>query len=338
MGNKERKGKIKKFFGVLGIGLLAFGTYKTINTLEEKDIIDIDGGIHLQQAEEPNNVVFENNILSWTAYDGTDEYVIKCDGNTYKTTENSYDFSELEPGVYDIKIKATEDGKRDSSYVKLDDCVVLTEEQIKEKLVDKALEVIKSLNNSYENYQTVFYEISNDKLNMLIKCKSTFKENTTYYLNYAFDISNQTDNISDYITENNAKLEFETELDNVANYFTNVNYENIPLFGNLKTLENNGWDIEKIVEHTGKGVYNYDTQYLYGNYVIIAKCTKGDEVKYIYQSGNFGHTSTSVGWNELQYLFEKGDLNDSLYQTEFVDFGNPEYINNNALNTNELTK
>lgn len=337
MGNKERKGKIKKFFGVLGIGLLAFGTYKTINTLEDKDMIDIGGGIHLNQAQQPNNVVFENNVLTWTAYDGTDEYIIKCDGNTYKTTENSYDFSELEPGVYDIKIKATEDGKRDSSYVKLDDCIVLTEEQLKEKVAEQALEVIKELNISDYEYQLFMYKIVDNKFMILVKCEHQKTHGLNLIKSYSFNLPENTEDISKYITKENAILDFETKYNNHQN-FNNISYKNIELFGNLKNLYESGWEVEKVFEQSGKSDYNFETNYLNGNYVVIAKCTKDDEVKYIYQAGNFGYTSTSVDFNQLEYLFEKGDLNDSIYQTEFVDFGNPEYINNNALNTNELTK
>ena len=118
----------KLLIGIVIIGLI-LGGFIAINILQKKGILDLGGGLYITQTREPINVHFENNILTWRMVDGAKEYVIKVDKKTYKTTENFYDFSDLEVGKYDIKIKAISEKMRDSNYVKLNDCLVMSKEQ-----------------------------------------------------------------------------------------------------------------------------------------------------------------------------------------------------------------
>jgi len=104
----------KLLIGIVIIGLI-LGGFIAINILQKKGILDLGGGLYITQTREPINVHFENNILTWRMVDGAKEYVIKVDNKTYKTTENFYDFSDLEVGKYDIKIKAISEKMRDSN-------------------------------------------------------------------------------------------------------------------------------------------------------------------------------------------------------------------------------
>lgn len=336
----EKKSSLgKKIVVGLGIFALAFAGVKGVNHLEEKDLIDLGGGIHFQQTEEPQSVTFENNILSWKTQHEDTEYIIKCDGNTYKTTEDSYDFSELAPGEYDIKIKATSDGKRDSDYVKLEDCIVMTEQQVKEKVSEDVKEAISDINQYFEGITPICFEIEGNKLKVLVVYHSRYAKDIDIYSEYSFDIPEGAENINKYITRNNATLNFEVHVAKTSHSIKNTDFSNIELIGNLERLEDDGWKVDKVLEELTVNTYDFDAQCLWGEYLIIAKCQKGDEVKYAYQLCKVPQYTDSPSETRFQDMFEAGKFNDSMLQNQYNEISEDSYINLNFITkTNSLEK
>lgn len=321
----EKKNNLgKKVLVGLTIVGLAFAGVKGINTLEEKDLIDVGGGIHFVETEEPTNVVFENNVLSWTMVDGAKEYVIKCDGNTYKTTDDSYDFSSLTPGEYDIKIKATSENKRDSNYVKLEDCFVKSQEIINQEIVDALAEIERVDFRGSNCIQLINYYIEDNKLIAL--CAKIDNYVVSSYSDLIFELPENYDeyNLAQYITPDN----YEINNMYIGKYDYYIKYNKAPLVGNLLRLEQDGWEIEKISEIAGYATdEELEKKGLYLQYFVYAKCTKGETTKYVLQRVYLEDKLKE--YDTVFKRFEKGMLNSTAYQSCYREYTNLSYANEN---------
>ena len=324
----------KLLIGIVIIGLI-LGGFIAINILQRKGILDLGGGLYITQTREPINVHFENNILTWRMVDGAKEYVIKVDNKTYKTTENFYDFSDLEVGKYDIKIKAISEKMRDSNYVELNDCLVMSKEQFDQIIYEDIVEAISDTNKYFENVTPIFFERKDDKLIVFVLCYKKYHTDIDIFSEYSFHIPEDSKVIREYINADNIELNFEITIDKGNHSIKNVDFSKIELVGNIKKLSIDGWEIEKLVEELVANEYDFDKECLWGTYLLISKCQKDDEVKYVYQICKIPYYTDSPSMYKFAEMFEAGDFNNSFLQNQYNEIELNGYVNLNYLGKKE---
>lgn len=142
------------------IGLLVTGS----NIPDDKDIIDAGGGIHFRKVEGLDNIEMkDNNTLTWDEVEGASEYVLKINGKKYKTKENSFDLHNLPVDSYDIKIKGTKKGYRDSSYIN-QKIKIYSAQEIEDNLQNAIAQKILQSDPSTRNPNVLMAKIQGNKI------------------------------------------------------------------------------------------------------------------------------------------------------------------------------
>lgn len=315
----KKKSKVKKFFGMLGVGVLAFGAIEGLNALEDNDLIDIGGGFHIQQVDEVKNVTFENNILEWEKSSNAEDYIIKIGEEKFKTSDNFFSMEDYEPGIiYNVKIKATAKDHRDSSYVERN-VYIFDEVAYQKKVENKIIEVLyNKYDAGLENPTFLHCTIENDCVKFLVKATRASSGDKFIEVTYEVKDADKYDLMN--------IMNRQTPLISYKN-FSNDNYvvqntKYTPLVGNLKFLNEDGWHMTIICSRITKYYSDVltDIDY-YENYSYI-KCEKDGNVKYVLQNSRLGvHSSEQFYEN-----FENGKyVNENWLQTLYQEYNNPVY-------------
>ncbi len=107
---------MKKFFSMMMIAAAAISFAACGETPDEPNKKPANGA----QLETPAPVVAETGdtwfVISWDAVEGADSYMLKIKSDTYTTAETSYKFENLNAGDYQVRVKATGEGYKDSNF------------------------------------------------------------------------------------------------------------------------------------------------------------------------------------------------------------------------------
>ena len=116
----------------------------------------------------PQNVRIEENIAKWSIVDGAIQYVVSVDLEEFQTQTNSLDLSKLklQPGEYEVKVKAQGDGvnMKSSDYSK--SVIYQVKENVNYVKVSKERYIVKKENINEK--AILQYSYSEDKYNVYV--------------------------------------------------------------------------------------------------------------------------------------------------------------------------